>query len=105
MTSATYQVHAIESSNIRPRIRRKSNERAIQDSVVIIGLLMFLVSFGLLIETNLRHNGWNESRNKKIAVCVSFLVFGAFSALFGFYIWKRWPKDCSQTPQRNPSVS
>lgn len=82
------------------RRRRKSNEQAIKDSVVIIGSLLMFLAFGLLLEENISNNGWSESRENKITICATFLGILVFSALFGFYIYSRTKKSC-----RSSSVS
>lgn len=88
----------------QPR-RRKSNERVIQDSVVTVGSLMFLASFVLMLETNLRDNGWQESRNTRITICSYCLAIVVFSLMFGLYFWSRIRKTCRRQPEENISVS
>jgi hypothetical protein len=68
---------------------------------------MFLASFALLFESNLRDNGWNESKRKKITVLASSLAFMVFSGFFMLYIWKRFGKNCRRPEpfQLNQNVS
>lgn len=110
MTNDSYEVNQDRSANDITRLRvqpRKPNERAIQDSIVIIGSLMFLSSFGLLVETNLRDNGWRESDRKKITVFSSCFAFALFSMFFILYFLKRWKKSCRRhaTQQSDQNVS
>jgi cytoskeletal protein RodZ len=68
---------------------------------------MFLASFALLFESNLRDNGWSESKRKKITALASLLAFMVFSGFLILYIWKRYHEKSEQTedPQLNQNVS
>lgn len=76
------------------RRRRNSNEQSIKDSVAVIGSIMLFLSFCLLLEANLRDNGWNESSEQRItALCACFGII-SIASLFGLYLYFRMRKTC-----------
>lgn len=81
------------ASNESVRPRRKGNEQAIKDFVVIIGSVMMIMCFGLLLEVNIR--GWHELGQKKLAIFL-FALLCLVSTLFAFYIFCRLRKSCRQ---------
>lgn len=73
-----------------PRVyRRKSNEQAIKDTVVVFGSLLMFMCFGMLLESNLRE--WGEAQQRRVAI-VSFLCLCLFVFLFLLYLYSRTKK-------------
>jgi hypothetical protein len=91
-------------TNVRiRRRRRKTNEQTIKDSVMIIGSLMMLFSFGMMAEINFRDNGWSESDEKKITIISSCAAFLLFAILFGIYLFFRLRKICKKQEITEPA--
>lgn len=80
------------ATNESARPRRKSNEKAIKDFVVIIGSLMMIMCFGMLLEVNIR--GWNETGQRNSTI-VMFVLLCLVVVLFSFYIHWRLKEVCS----------
>lgn len=106
MNSSAHDVSSYRSQN-PPRQRRRSNEQSIKDSVVLVGSLMMIMSFGLILEANLQDNGWHASSGNKVAICVASVALVVFSCLFGTYMYFRMRKSCtrSELPQESQTVS
>lgn len=55
------------------------------------------MTFGLLLEANIRDDGWNDSSEKKITILCTFLGLIVFSTIFGIYLSSRMTKNCKRT--------
>lgn len=74
------------ATNESARPRRKGNEQAIKDCVVIIGSVMMIMCFGLLLEVNIRK--WHKLDHKIMTIAM-FLGICVVTFLFGLYFYSR----------------
>lgn len=106
----------VEIGSTVPRRIRRSNEQPIKDAVIIIGQIcnyrdienynnqssigsiMIFMTFGLLLEANIRDDGWNDSNEKKFTILCTFLGLILFSLVFGVYLSSKIA-NCKKTSE------
>ena len=71
------------------RARNRLMEQKVQDILVILGFLLFFVTFGFLIGSYVVDDEWNDSKTKKTTVLASLFLFGVALLFLGLYIWWR----------------